>query len=140
MLKNKLLILILGAFCLSSGVIPASGLESRPKLQPSEAALRILEKLTPRRLGTDRSGNLWYWLSSGLVGLLSPTGSKIGQTQIADLRAVAADERWGVAALLKDGSELIWQAWDGTVSARFPLSSPTTDICWIRLANPAVFP
>jgi hypothetical protein len=125
------------AACLLAVSLPAFAV----RVEPSEAALKVVDGLRARSLGVDRAGNLWAWNAERQkVEFLSPSGAKVGSVGIRDASVVDADLNWGVVSLGTYGKELIWTRGGGEPAVRIPLASSASGLCWIGAATVAIAP
>ncbi len=137
-MKLNRVVLFAGAMLLFVMSIPSA---SAPKVEPSEAALKLVESLPARAMGVERAGNLWVWNDrSKTVELISSAGARLERLSLPDLWLVDADAEWGVAGLFQGGHEIRWVRWDGTTGGQIRLPQSSSAICWTGPDTVAIAP
>lgn len=131
----------LGVAVLAAGLLALPLPARAARVEPTEAALKAVEKLRARSMGVDRAGNLWAWEpQSQRVVFLSPTGERVGSIAVPDARSLDADAEWGVVALVRDGSVLHWFRGGKGEDLQLPLDGLAAEVCWVGPATVAITP
>ena len=125
------------AACLMAASLPARAV----RVEPTEAALKVVEGLRARSMGVDRAGNLWAWDPQlRKVDFVSPSGEKVASIRTPEALAVDADTEWGVVALVRDGHELSWFRGGKAPDVHLRLDGLAAQVCWVGPATIAVAP